>query len=53
MFIGKICYNLIKIREASFAKSILAAIVIISPDVNNHSNQTERFNFLLEYEHMT
>ena len=28
MFIGKICNNLIKIREASFAKSILAAIVI-------------------------
>ena len=40
MFIGKICDNLIKMREASFAKSILAAIVI--PNV-----------LLIEHEHMT
>ena len=37
MFIGNICDNLIKIREASFAKSILAAIVIISPDVTTRT----------------
>ena len=30
MFIGKVCDNLIKMREASFAKSLLDAIVIIS-----------------------
>ena len=35
MFIGKICNNLIKIREASLAKSILAAIGQIS-DINSH-----------------
>ena len=33
MFTRKICDNLIKTREAPFAISLLAAIVIISPDV--------------------
>ena len=37
MFIRKICDNLIKMREASFAKSLLAAIVKISPDVTTRT----------------
>ena len=37
MFMGEICDNLIKMREESFAKSILAAIVIISPDVTTRT----------------
>ena len=37
MFIRKICDNLINMREASFAKSLLAAIVKISPDVTTRT----------------
>ena len=50
MFIGKICDNLIKMREASFAKSILAGIVIIVPDV---TTRTKPNVLLIEHEHMT
>ena len=42
MFIRKICDNLIKMLEASIAKSLLAALVKISPDVTTR-NQNERF----------
>ena len=50
MFIGKICDNLIKMREASFAKSLLTALVIISPDV---TTRTKPNVLLIEHEHMT
>ena len=50
MFIGKICGNLIKMREASFAKSLLAALVIISPDV---TTRTKPKVLLIEHEHVT
>ena len=46
---GKISDNLIKMREASFAKS-LAAIAIISPDV---TTRTKPNVLLIEHERMT